>query len=191
MTLTLMERGMISEAPTLHPSTPFPLDISVQEGSTLDLGKGIKIKFIETPGHSQDCLSASLQGALFCSDSSGFYSPPDFFRPNYWFRLDEAEKSIDKMKDIDPEILCRGHYGGSIGRELVRRHLQMARQCIEDFKAFVLERIQGGMSAEEIAKELMVRFPKGFLEFFTVEENDRLWKLLIQRTLEYFGILTN
>ena len=105
MTLALKERGMISEAPNLQPYTFFPLDITVQEESVLDLGKGMKMKFFEIPGHSPDCLAAFLEeeGLLFCSDGAGFYTPPDFFRPNYWSRLDDAEKSLDKMKAIDPD----------------------------------------------------------------------------------------
>jgi len=190
MTFTLKERGIISEAPNLQPYTFFPLDITVQEGSILDLGKGMKMKFLETPGHSPDCLAAFLEDEelLFCSDGAGFYTPPDFFRPNYWYRLDDAEKSLDKIKAIDPEILCRGHYGTMIGKDLTRKHLQMGRQSIENFKAFVLEKINGGWSVEEITKDVTVRFSRGFLEFFPAEENSRLWKLLIQRTLEHFGI---
>jgi glyoxylase-like metal-dependent hydrolase (beta-lactamase superfamily II) len=190
ITLALRERGMISEAPNLTPYTFFPLDITVQEGSVLDLGKGMKMKFFEIPGHSPDCLAAFLEeeGLLFCSDGAGFYTPPDFFRPNYWYRLDDAEKSLDKMKAIDPEILCRGHYGAMIGKDLARKHLQMNRQSIEDFKAFVLEKINGGWSVEEITQDVTVKFSKGFLELFPAEENYRLWKLLIQRTLEHFGI---
>jgi glyoxylase-like metal-dependent hydrolase (beta-lactamase superfamily II) len=188
MSLTLMERGLISEAPTLTPPPLLPLDIPVEEGSTLDLGRGVKIRFVETPGHSPDGLSASLDGILFCSDSSGFYTPPDFFRPNYWFRLAEAEKSIDRMKTIDPEILCRGHYGAILGKESVRKHLQKARQCIDEFKTWVLERIQEGRSIEEVTQEVTVLFSRGFLQFFSDEDNYRLWKLLIQRTLEHFKI---
>ena len=190
MTFTLIERGMISEAPTLQPYIFFPLDITVQEGSVLDLGKEVKMKFLEIPGHSPDCVGAFLEeeGLLFCSDGAGFYTPPDFFRPNYWYRLDEAEKSLDKTRAIDPEILCRGHYGAMIGKDLARKHLQMNRQSIENFKAFVLEKINGGWSVEEIAQDVTVRFSKGFLELFPAEENYRLWKLLIQRTLEHFGI---
>jgi glyoxylase-like metal-dependent hydrolase (beta-lactamase superfamily II) len=190
MTLALKERGMISEAPNLHPYTFFPFDILVKEGSALDLGKGMKMKFFEVPGHSPDCLAAFLEeeGLLFCSDGAGFYTPPDFFRPNYWYRLDDAEKSLDKMMAVDPEILCRGHYGAMIGKDLARKHLQMNRQSIENFKAFVLEKINGGWSVEEITQDVTVRFSKGFLELFPAEENYRLWKLLIQRTLEHFGI---
>ena len=190
MTFALKERGMISEAPNLHPPTFFPIDITIQEGSVLDLGKGMKMMFLEIPGHSPDCVGAFLEdeGVLFCSDGAGFYTPPDFFRPNYWYRLDEAEKSIDKMKAIDPDILCRGHYGAMIGNDLARKHLQSNRQSIEDFKAYVLEKINGGYSVEEITRDVTVRFSKGFLELFPPEQNYRLWKLLIQRTLEHFGI---
>jgi glyoxylase-like metal-dependent hydrolase (beta-lactamase superfamily II) len=190
MTLALTEAGMISQAPNLQPNTSFPLDIPVKEGSVLDIGKAAKMRFFEIPGHSPDCLAAFLEdeGVLFCSDGAGFYTPPDFFRPNYWYRLDDAENSLDKMEAMDPEILCRGHYGAMIGKDLSRKHLQRNRQSIEDFKAFVLEKINEGWSVEEIAQDVTVRFSRGFLEFFPAEENLRLWKLLIQRTLEHFGI---
>jgi len=190
MTLALMERGLISEAPSLFSPTSFPVDLAVEEGSALDLGGGIKIKFIETPGHSPDLLSGFLEeeGILFCSDGAGFYTPPDFFRPNYWYRLDEAEKSIDRMKKMDPEILCRGHYGAIMGKEAVRYHLQRSRQSIEEFKTFVLEWINRGDSIEEITKEVTERYSKGFLQLFPPEDNYRLWRLLVQRTLEHFGI---
>ncbi len=190
MTLALRERGIVSDAPNLQPETSFPSDILVQEGSVLDLGKGVRMKFIEIPGHSPDCLGAFLEdeGVLFCSDGAGFYTPPDSFRPNYWYRLDDAEKSLDKMKAIDPEILCRGHYGVAIGKELARTHLQMNRQSIEDFKAFVLEKIQSGWSIERIVQDVTARFSRGPIEFFSTEEKQHLWKLLTQRTLEYFGI---
>jgi len=94
------------------------------------------------------------------------------------------------MKAIDPEILCRGHYGGILGKESVRKHLQTARQCIEDFKTWVLERTQEGRSIEEMTQEVTVRFSRGFLQFFSAEDNHRLWKLLIQRTLEHLNIST-
>jgi glyoxylase-like metal-dependent hydrolase (beta-lactamase superfamily II) len=190
VTLALMERGLISEAPSLSSPTSFPVDLAVEEGSALDLGRGTKIKFIETPGHSPDLLSGFLEeeGILFCSDGAGFYTPPDFFRPNYWYRLDEAEKSIDRMKMMDPGILCRGHYGAIMGKEAVRYHLQRSRQSIEEFKAFVLEWINRGDSIEEITKEVTQRYSKGFLQLFPPEDNHRLWRLLVQRTLEHFGI---
>jgi hypothetical protein len=66
----------------------------------------------------------------------------------------------------------------------------MGRQCIEDFKAFVLEKINSGWSVEKISQDVNVRFSKGFLELFPAEDNYRLWSLLVQRTLEHFGIET-
>ena len=75
-----------------------------------------------------------------------------------------------------------------MGREVVRKHLQMSRQSIEDFKAFVLEKIQSGMSVEKMAEEVTERFSKGFLELLPWDDNYRLWRLLILRTLENLGI---
>ncbi len=39
-----------------------------------------------------------------------------------------------------------------IGKDLARKHLQMNRQSIEEFKAFVLEKIIGGWSIEKITR---------------------------------------
>jgi glyoxylase-like metal-dependent hydrolase (beta-lactamase superfamily II) len=89
MTLALREGGIISEAPTLQPSPFFSLDITVNEGSILDLGKDVRMRFIkiapenpalwagfltEMSGHSPDCLAAFIEeeGLLFCSDGAGF-----------------------------------------------------------------------------------------------------------------------
>jgi glyoxylase-like metal-dependent hydrolase (beta-lactamase superfamily II) len=193
MTKTLMEKGLITEAPTITPLSSFPLDVSLEEGSILDLGKDVRIKFIETPGHAPDCLCAYLENdeTLFCTDAAGFYMPPDFFRPNYWYRLGDAEKSLDKMSAIDPRTLCRGHYGAISGRDEVRKHLQMERKAIDDFKAFVLERVQEGWSMDEITDEVTHRFSKGFLQFFPPDDNLRLWRLLVQRTLEHLNIVSN
>ena len=190
MTRSLMEKGLISEAPDLAPQVPFPLDIPVEEGSMLDLGRGVRLKFIETPGHSPDCLSAyqEEEGVLFCSDAAGFHVPPDFFRPNCWHSLEKADISFKKMKEVAPQILCRGHYGALQGREEIRQHLQMSHMSIQEFGAFVLKKIQEGVPVEGIAEEVTKQFSRGFLELFPPEDNYRLWKLLIRRTLEHFGI---
>lgn len=193
MTLAMMEKGLISEAPALAPIPSFPLDLAVQEGHILDLGGGVSLRFMEAPGHAPDSLCAYLEKeeVLFCTDAAGFYTPPDFFRPNCWYRLDEAEKSIEKMKLIDPEILCRGHYGVTMGREETRKHLRMGRKSIEGFKAFVSERTQEGWSMDKITREVTELFSKGFLRFFPPDENQRLWGLLVQRTLEYLNKTSN
>jgi len=60
----------------------------------------------------------------------------------------------DKIRAIDPEILFRGHYGTMIGKDLFRKHLQMNRQSIGDFRAFVLQKINRGWSIEEITKNV-------------------------------------
>ena len=190
VTLALQERGSVSEVPWLTRRFPFPLDLPVTEGTILDLGEGVEIKFLETPGHSPDSLAAWIEkeGVLFCSDAAGFYVPPDFFRPNYWFSLSQAESSLEKMKGLDPQYLCRGHYGVMVGQAETRRHLARGKESIDRFKTFILERVRNGVPVDEIAEDITDRFSIGVLEFFPRENNLRLWKLLVRRTLEHFGI---
>ncbi len=95
------------------------------------------------------------------------------------------------MEAIDPAILCRGHYGVTMGREDVWRHLRMGKKAIDDFKDYVLERIQKGWSMDRITDEVTERFLLGFLRFFPPQENERLWKLLVQRTSEYLNRVSN
>jgi len=187
ITFAMLERGLISEPPVLSPKTSFPLDLPVEGNTSLDLGNGVRLTFIDTPGHSPDCLAAyyEQEGVLFCSDAAGFYIPPDLFFPNYWYSLEESDRSFDRMKEVDPEILCRGHYGAIIGRESVRKDLQAAHQRMRDFRPFVLDRIQSGWSVDDLTKQVTGQFSKGVLELFPDEENYRLWKLLIRRTLEH------
>ena len=190
ITLGMLGQGLISEAPEFHPGTSLPIDLPMNGNSILDLGKGVTLTFVDTPGHSPDCLAAydDRQEILFCSDAAGFYLPPDVFRPNYWYSLEESDKSFDRMKRIDPNILCRGHYGAIVGRESVRRNLQTAHQSMRDFRTFVMDRIQNGGSVDDLTRQVTEQFSKGFLELFPYEDNYRLWKLLIRRTLEHLGI---
>ncbi len=190
LTSTLQRMGIISEAPELSPIPRFPLDIPLENNSVLDLGGGAKIRFFDTPGHSPDCMSAWVEDeeVLFCTDGSGFYTPPDLFRPNYWFNLGYNERSIGKMRALGPRVLCRGHYGAIFGKESVGEHLDMARRCIHEFKFLILEKIQRGESVDAVTEFLAEKFSSGFMEFFSPKEVLPLWKLLIRRTLEHFGI---
>lgn len=192
ITEAMIRRGMISEAPDLPSPPSFPLDVTVREGSCLDLGHGVRIRFLEAPGHSPDGLCAHMEDhdVLFCSDAAGFYAPPEFYRPNYWFSLGEAVRSIEKMKSLHPEILCSGHYGAVVGREKARRHLDRARQSIDDFSNAVAEETRRGKSIDEIAQEVTERFSRGFLELFPLQDNFLLWRLLVRRTLEHLETRT-
>jgi len=188
----MAERGLVPVGPTLASPLSFHLDVPLREGSRLDLGNGVTLKFIEAPGHAPDCLAAfeERESVLFCSDAAGFYAPPDFHRPNHWFSLTKAVTSIDKMRSLGADILCSGHYGVLTGQGNVRAHLERARQAIEDFRSFVRERTEQGNSMDRIAQEVTEKFSRGFLEFFPAQENFHLWRLLVRRTLEDLGINT-
>jgi|GEM_PF-2856837 len=51
---------------------------------------------------------------------------------------------------------------------------------------FNLNLVRGEIK-EKITEKVTERFSRGFLQFFPPEDHQRLWRLLIQRTLEYSG----
>ncbi len=88
-----------------------------KDGLKIDLGKNIKIDVLETPGHASHHLSFFNQedGVLFVGEVGGIYSeefnivrpstPPPSFDPIQNFR------SIDRLVNLNPKILCYSHFG--------------------------------------------------------------------------------
>lgn len=86
------------------------------DGTTLDLGGGVKLRVLETPGHASHCLSFfdERSRGIFTGDAAGLYlrppgavfptTPPPFF-------LDSALESVDKMIAAGPEKIYYAHLG--------------------------------------------------------------------------------
>jgi glyoxylase-like metal-dependent hydrolase (beta-lactamase superfamily II) len=89
--------------------------IPVTEG-TFDLGKGAKLKAVETIGHASHNLSfqESFNNGIFPGDAAGTYFPefeaviPTTPPP---FHLEKALASLDKLIDFEPTFLYFSHFG--------------------------------------------------------------------------------
>lgn len=89
--------------------------IPLSDGDKIDLG-GIEIVIIETPGHTNCCISIfePINKVLFIGDSLGniwtldlimpLIMPPEFSEEKYL-------KTIDKIKNLDYNSLALAHYG--------------------------------------------------------------------------------
>jgi glyoxylase-like metal-dependent hydrolase (beta-lactamase superfamily II) len=92
------------------------LDVKpLTEGDVIDL-EGTTLRVFTVPGHNKDHIALLDESTknLFIGDSIGYkvadgtFIPP--FMPPFW---DESafRSSIDKIKQIDYESLCLGHFG--------------------------------------------------------------------------------
>jgi len=167
----------------------FPMNLSIEEGDQVDLGKGIRLKVLETPGHSPDAISLHFEdeGILFVSDTVGLYYLPDYIKPNYFYSLAIHEASLQRIQNIQAEVLCKGHQGVIRGIKEVQDYIQIAFNGIENFKNYVREALDAGRDENDLSKEFTDAHQSGVSSFFSWESNFRLTQLLIKRTLEHFN----
>ncbi|MBS7279421.1 MAG: MBL fold metallo-hydrolase [Candidatus Freyarchaeota archaeon] len=112
-----------------------PLD----EGDTMDLG-GVELEVITVPGHTPGhiALFDRSNRNLFAGDSIGYkVDKTTFLAPIIppWFNREQFYKTLDKLKKVNFETICLGHYGCWDGAD-ARRILAEAREVFEKFWNF-------------------------------------------------------
>jgi glyoxylase-like metal-dependent hydrolase (beta-lactamase superfamily II) len=137
------------------------LDQTVSDQDTVDLGKGITVRFLETPGHTQCSLSAYVPSlrVLFPSDAAAF---PTFDgtgaahpSPQYDFRL--YRESIKKLAALEVDTLAFEHHGFLQGAE-AKQFLARAVERAEEDRRFIAENIRGPEDFEKVVQELAEDF---------------------------------
>lgn len=90
--------------------------VATREGMSFDIGNGVTLKVVETPGHASHHLSyyeKSSKG-IFTGDAAGIYlNKLDVIVPTIPppYRLDIALASLEKLDNLKPEVLYYSHFG--------------------------------------------------------------------------------
>ena len=90
---------------------PVTVDRRLVDGDSIDLGKGIRLRVLNTPGHTRGsvCYYWESKGLAFCGDSvMGQGSRPGGL-PLIYFP-DEYERTIEKLLGLDITTLGLGHH---------------------------------------------------------------------------------
>ncbi len=130
---------------------PIPEDriVPATDGASLDLGKGVNLRVIETLGHASHHQSyfEPLGRGLFPGDAAGIYLKdldvivPTTPRP---FRLDIALESLERLLKLEPKTIYYSHFGrASNAFEKVRSYAEQmkfwaraAKHGIENHETF-------------------------------------------------------
>ncbi len=126
------------------------------DGMTVDLGKGLKVRVVETPGHASHNVAyyERLNNGIFPGDSAGAYLPefgvvfpttPPPFRP------DIALISLDKLINLNPKHLYYSHFGEV--SDAVRR-LRDYQVQMKMWLGIVQEDLKRGESPEAIREHI-------------------------------------
>ena len=134
----------------------------VEDGQSIHLGER-ELKVIHTPGHDPNhlCFLDTKTQGLFCGDAlGGYFSEVEIAGPSIAPGSDLilTLQSLDKLQELNPEILFFSH--GGTTRE-VAKVIQMFADNIRQCGNIVLKALKTGDDREEIANSLADVLVKG------------------------------
>ena len=118
------------------------IDQTVNDSTVIDLGNGLEVHFIETPGHSPGDISVYIPGlkALFPSDAApcplGYIDKLAMPSPQYDFIL--YKESLRKLAAYDVDICGYDHNVVITGRD-AKRVLLSSVQMVEDYEKRIVD----------------------------------------------------
>jgi glyoxylase-like metal-dependent hydrolase (beta-lactamase superfamily II) len=130
---------------------------AVSEGDVIGLGD-LSVRILETPGHSTCSITAYApeMKALFASDGGGIpYKDRIIASGNSNFT--NYQESLERLKEVDVELVCADHYGyitGDEAKRFIRESIEWARRE----RALIEETYRKTRDIEKAARKLTESF---------------------------------
>jgi glyoxylase-like metal-dependent hydrolase (beta-lactamase superfamily II) len=140
-------RSLASAVGVARPSSKafeaFPVDRELADGDEVDLGGGLRVRALATPGHTRDFLSYYVPArrilvaseAVGCAHGSG--RPMVEFVADY----DAYLASLRRLRELEVDVLCQGHQRVYTGRD-VRSYLDQAEAAAVAYRRRVEELLE-------------------------------------------------
>ncbi len=141
------------------------IDQVIGQGDVIELGSGLTLQIIATPGHSSCSIAAYLpeEEVMFVSDAAGTAISPEVIAPVFFQDYDLYLDSLRKLIDYPTKILALGHGDVIIGTDQVQNFYRRSLQSAEDAFEAVKNKLMAGASEEEVASQLYDQYMMGGL----------------------------
>lgn len=130
------------------------IDGTVGNDTVIDLGKNLRIEFIEVPGHSPCALAVYIPSlkAIFPTDAAlcPVGSIDRLARPSPQYDYSLYKQSLQKILSHDIEICCFDHYAAVLGTDAGQVLLNAVRVCSE-FEKRVIDLYRETGDLEKVA----------------------------------------
>jgi len=136
---------------------PFKVDMILEDGQTIDLGRGETVEVLATPGHTRDHLSYYLPGEkiLIAAESSGCLDSSGNIMTEFLSDYEAYMSSLRRIAVLPVEVLCQGHRFVFVGREEVRAFFERSIREAEFFKSMVCRLLdEEGGSIDRVIKKI-------------------------------------
>ncbi len=185
MSLGLEKKGIRPGRPPLETVPDLKGARTVEETTRLDLGN-LDLELIPVQGHSPGNLMGWVESTrvLFCSDSLGFHFPGRGFWPLFFTGADTYLKGLDRIRDLDPRILCPAHQGPLKEKAVPQKIQESIETTLEAIKRINTT----DLSDEDLALEMFQESYKDEFTLYTQDNIKNCARLLIKRAREFQGI---
>jgi glyoxylase-like metal-dependent hydrolase (beta-lactamase superfamily II) len=137
--------------------------------TTLDIGAGRQLQIIDAPGHASHhlCVFDPQSGCLFSGEAVGHNHPeigvlqPAVAPPGFDFEA--SLQTIRRIRDLGPTTICFSQFGHRRDSSFV---LDEAERQLQEYRDFVLARLQRGLSTEQIMDEIADLYLRDVLEAY-------------------------
>jgi len=162
--------------------------VAATGGTVIDLGEGIELKVLETPGHASHHLSfyESLGGGIFPGDAAGIYINkfnvviPTTPAP---FHLEMALTSLDKLIKMAPKRLYYTHFGqASDAIQKMRAHVAQLKLWAK----IVLKGMKSGEDMETIHERILEEDPSMKATADFVKDHPLLKRGVVMQNIQGF-----
>lgn len=162
----------------------------LRDGDSLTVDDGVAFRVLATPGHS-DCLLSFHEPAakvLIISDATGYYAPQlDYVWPNYFTDYGAYVGSIERLAELQAEVLCLSHNAVIRGAEDIATYFDFVLTVTKAYHARIVGEAQAGKAVREIAAalgaEVYEKTPLMPLDFF-----QKNCALLVKQSLRHAGL---
>ena len=162
--------------------------VAIEDGQSINIG-GVEIRVVETAGHAGHHHCYLIENALFTGDTAGCVmagGPMIPATPPPEIHLEKWNASIDKMREISPDIIYLTHFGGYTD---VGPMLDAAAEELEEWSEWIGERVSAGKSDEEITEEFGAYFSEIFEREGVNEEVYRKYDLMAPYHMNAGGLI--
>lgn len=120
--------------PTLRVFEPFPVDEPLADGDRIELGDGVTVEVLATPGHTQDSLSYYLPHAraVICGEAAGVPGLDGTIMPEFLQDYEAYVTSLERLAGLDLDIIGLPHNGVLTGPE-ARAYMQASLTATHAF----------------------------------------------------------
>lgn len=127
-----------------HAFQPFHVDVTLAGGEVIDLGAGLTLQVLATPGHTRDHLSYYIpeKRILVATEASGALDRAGNIITEFLVDYDLYLASLKRLAALPVEILCQGHHYVFVGKDEVEHFFARSLREAERFKDHVYELLE-------------------------------------------------